>query len=141
MLRAHDERPRVARVPSGRSTVGSPDIRVMQGGRAAVVAPDAADRAPKASERSALFRCWRCGEWRLPYIRHRCDPARRVPAAARREWAQIPCPRCGNVAFSIPAQGEPWRRCGGPRGCGFEWLAEVAFAAGASTTKEVRTND
>lgn len=79
----------------------------------------------------------------MPYIRHRCDPARQVPAAAGKEWAQIPCPRCGNVAFSIPARGEPWRRCDGPRHCGFEWFADVeeeaAVLASASSTKEVTT--
>jgi hypothetical protein len=140
MLTEHDLRGDtvigVAAQRSGRSAA----IRVLPGGRMSVISTGAVGRVPRESERSSLFRCWRCGEWRLPYIRHRCDPARRVPLAARTERMPVPCPRCGNVAFSIPAQGEPWRRCGGPRGCGFEWRAPVGkggAVAEAQATKEV----
>jgi hypothetical protein len=134
MPAAHDRRGDTAIRAGAPRSSGSAPTPMLPGGRVGAGSTGAVSRVPRALERSALFRCRRCGEWRLPYIHHRCDPARRVPLAARTEWMPIPCPRCGNVAFSIPAQGEPWRRCGGPRGCGFEWRAPVGDgeAAGES---------
>lgn len=72
----------------------------------------------RRQDASNLTRCPRCGAPALPYIAHRCG---RGQGAG--QWLQdpIPCPRCGNVAFSVPDQGAPWRRCDGPRSCGHVW--------------------
>jgi TubC N-terminal docking domain len=52
------------------------------------------------------------------------------PQGTLRRWrlaagGAIACPRCGNPAYSRPAQGPPWRRCDGSLGCGQTWTPEA----------------
>ena len=59
--------------------------------------------------------------WRIKILHAvECQVRTGAPVLERRPPGVIPCPRCGNVSYSLVA-GQ--RRCTGPTGraCGFEW--------------------
>lgn len=60
--------------------------------------------------------------WRIKILHDKgCRVRMGAPVLERRPACVIPCPACGNVAFSRPAPGQ--RKCDGPRGCGHVWTA------------------
>jgi hypothetical protein len=99
----------------------------------------------------AWRRCWACGT-RWGRGRDPGDPpdlertagilgARLAGEPIRTDSARVagwsvgcvlPCPRCGNRAYSTSRLGVPNRRCDSPAGCGYTWNPEASSSRAGS---------